>query len=162
MKVHQILGSLLLATMVAGCGAEASVADAGTAAPLSSAAEADIRRSTADFAVAALANDADALANLYAEDAVFMPPNEPAVVGKDAIRTRLAADTYQAFTLQLSSVEGRGDLAYSHGTYAIRFQPGNEGEFIDDTGKWLVVQRKLADGSWLNIADIYNSDQPPK
>ncbi len=162
MKVHQILGSLLLATMVAGCGAEASVADAGAAAPLSSADDAAIRQATADFVVAAMANDADAMANLYTEDALFMPPNEPATVGKDAIRTRLAADTFQTFTLQVSSVEGRGDLAYSHGTYAIRFQPGNEGEFIDDTGKWLVVHRKQADGSWLTIADMYNSDQPPK
>ncbi len=161
MKVHQILGSLLLATMVAGCGAEASVADTGAAAPLSSADEDAIRQSAADFVTAALANDANALANLYAEDAVLMFPNEPAVVGRDAIRTRLAADTYQAFTLQVSSVEGRGDLAYSRGTYTIRFQPGSEGDFIDDTGKWLVVQRKQ-DGSWLNIADIYNSDEPPK
>ena len=158
MKVYEILGSLLIATMVAGCGAEA----AGTAAPLSSADDVAIRQATADFAAAALANDADALANLYTEDAVFMPPNEPAVVGKDAIRARLAADTYQAFTLQVSSVEGRGDLAYSRGTYTIRFQPGNEGDFIDDTGKWLVVHRKQADGSWLTLTDIYNSDEPPK
>ncbi len=158
MRVHHILGSLLVATIVAGCGAEA----AGTAAPLSSADDVAIRQATADFAAAALANDADAMANLYTEDALFMPPNEPATVGKDAIRTRLAADTFQTFTLQVSSVEGRGDLAYSHGTYAIRFQPGNEGEFIDDTGKWLVVHRKQADGSWLTIADMYNSDQPPK
>ena len=158
MRVHQILGSLLIATMAAGCGAEAAI----TGAPLSSAAEADIRQSTADFVTAALANDADALASLYTEDALFMPPNEPAVVGRDAIRTRLAADTYQAFTLQVSSVEGRGDLAYSRGTYTIRFQPGNEGDFIDDTGKWLVVHRKQADGSWLTLTDIYNSDEPPK
>ncbi len=160
MKVHQILGSLLLATMVAGCGAEAGVTDA--AAPLSSADEAAIRQSAADFVAAALANDADAMANLYTEDAVAMFPNEPAVVGKDAIRNRLGADTYEAFTLAVTAVEGRGDLAYSRGTYTIRFQPGSEGDFIDDTGKWLVVQRKQADGSWLNIADIYNSDLPPK
>lgn len=160
MKVHQILGSLLLATMVAGCGAEASVA--GAAAPLSSADEDAIRQSAADFVTAALANDANALANLYAEDAVLMFPNEPAVMGLDAIRNRLGADTYRAMTLTVTAIEGRSDLAYSRGTYTITFQPGSEGDFIDDTGKWLVVQRKQADGSWLNIADIYNSDQPPK
>ncbi len=160
MKVHQILGSLLLATMVAGCGAEASVADA--AAPLSSADEAAIRQSTADFVRAALANDADAIANLYTEDAVLMFPNEPAYVGREAIRNRFAADTHLALTLPIDDVDGRGDLAYARGTFTYRFQQGGEGDPMDDAGKWIILLRKQADGSWLTIADMYNSDLPPK
>ncbi len=159
MRIHQTLGSLLIATMVAGCGESQA---AGAAAPLSSADEAAIRKTSEDFVTAAMANDAEAMASLYAEDAVLMFPNEPAVVGLDAIRTRLAADTFQTIMLPVSAVEGRGDLAYSRGTFTIRFQPGSEGDFIDDTGKWLVVLRKQADGSWLNIVDIFNSDLPPK
>ena len=148
-----------MATLAAACSESEA---ASIAAPLSSADEAAIRQSAQDFARAAVANDADAMANLYTEDAVVMFPNEPAIVGKDAIRTRFAADTTLVLTLQVSGVEGRGDLAYSRGTYTQKIQPTGEGDPIDDTGKWVVVQRRQADGSWLVIADIFNSDLPPK
>ncbi len=57
----------------------------------------------------------------YTEDAVLMPPNGPAVQGRDDIQA-----FWESFPpvadLDLANVEiaGRGDLAYVRGTYKLK------------------------------------------
>ena len=36
-----------------------------------------------------------------------------------------------------------------------------KGKQVNDTGKYVVVFRKQADGAWKVAADIFNSDLPP-
>src|SRR5574341_211504 len=66
------------------------------------------------------AGSADDLAKLIAEDAVWMPPGAPAVVGREAIRARYAAqfaNLQSIFTLYPGQIRVSGNLAWLRGAY---------------------------------------------
>ena len=69
----------------------------------------------------------------YADDALLMMPNAPAMQGKSAIET---------------------------GTFEWTLTP-KSGAAMTDKGKYLTVWKKQADGTWKIIRDINNSDLPP-
>jgi ketosteroid isomerase-like protein len=64
------------------------------------------------------------------------------------------------FRPQIIEVDGRGDLAYVRGTYSMMLTLPGATEPINDTGKYIEIWRKQADGSWRVIRDIFNSDLP--
>ena len=108
------------------------------------------------------ARDWPTLTAEYADDAVRMPPNAPAVHGRDAIRQFMNGyPPISAFTFRLVNLEGDGQLAYMHGAWTITFTPAGAATPISDSGKILVVLRKQADGTWLRVADTWNSDLAP-
>jgi ketosteroid isomerase-like protein len=99
------------------------------------------------------------------QDAVEMPPNEPATVGRAAIRHRYAswfevgAETSE-FTLTSVDIDGMDGLAYDRGTWTWTGIPPGMTELITDTGKYLGIARRQEDGTWLWTAVIWNSDLP--
>lgn len=103
-------------------------------------------------------NDWDALSNLFTPDAVLMPPNGPAVIGRAAI-----ADWEQInesgfrIALDIAAIDGEGDAAYVHGRSCV-FIPDGAGGYGVDIGKFLEVRKRQSDGAWLMEADIFNSD----
>jgi ketosteroid isomerase-like protein len=107
--------------------------------------------------------DADGMANLYAEDALLMPPGAPAVTGRPGIKTFLGADAARSkaagISLKNGSVTGagvNGDTGWISGTYTV---VDGSGATID-SGSYLSVHRRTG-GSWPYIRDIWNSDRPP-
>jgi len=46
------------------------------------------------------------------------------------------------------------------GTWTLAIAAAGRTPAIEDHGKFLEVRRKQADGSWLMVADIFNSDVP--
>ena len=126
--------------------------------------EADIAsiRATADsFGVNAVAGRAAANAALFAENGVFMPPNQPAVEGRAAIEAWFAAfPKISEFKHQIVTVDGLGDIAYVRGTYQITIAAMGKTPAATDHGKYLEVRRKQADGRWLTAFDVFNSDVP--
>ena len=110
-----------------------------------------------------LARNWDALAAEYAEDAVRLPPNQPPVQGRAAIRRWLdQLPPITSFSFHLDELHGTGSLAYLRGSYTITVAPSGAAP-ISDAGKELIVLRRQADGSWLRVADAWNSNlAPPK
>jgi ketosteroid isomerase-like protein len=53
-------------------------------------------------------------------------------------------------------VYGSGDLAYEVGNYVLTIQPEGQ-EPIEDKGKYVVVWKQIADGSWKMHVDIWNT-----
>lgn len=96
----------------------------------------------------------------YAPDAVVLPPNGPAVSGEAAILAFLQAfPPITHFAFDLLEVEGMADMAWVYGTYVLTMSP--EGATpVEDTGKYLEIWKKQADGSWRVFRDIFNSDLP--
>lgn len=77
----------------------------------------------------------DALAEEYASDAVRMPPNQTAVLGRDAIRRWLnQLPPIANFSFHLDGVGGTGSIAYLRGTYNITVAPSGM-KPITDSGK---------------------------
>lgn len=115
------------------------------------------------FVAAANAGDAAGLANLYTDDAVQMEPNRPAVVGREAIQSRFQ-EIYQTYSENLSvSVEETavaGDWGYGRGSHTLTLTPKAGGDAVEDTGKWLNVVQRQADGSWKIARHIWNSNKP--
>jgi uncharacterized protein (TIGR02246 family) len=103
------------------------------------------------------------IAALYTEDGAMMPPNAPIGKGRDAIQqTWSSMMGTPGFDLNIMPdqiiVSSSGDMALDRGTYKLAMAPG--GKAISDTGKYVVVWRKVG-SEWKAAADIFNSDLPP-
>ncbi len=100
-------------------------------------------------------HDAESLAALYAPDAVLLPPNQPAVFGRDAIAaTNAAFFTTGDFKIDVEPLETviDGELAYVAGRYRMWTGDGT----LVDHGKYIEIWHTV-NGEWLISRDIYNS-----
>jgi uncharacterized protein (TIGR02246 family) len=124
-------------------------------------AEAAIGQNTRAFTDLAVRGDAAGIANMYATDAMFMPPNAPAVRGRDAIRqvwAGLLGSGAVQLTLTTEKVLRSGNLAVEVGRYDFTVTPKG-GAAMHDVGKYSVTWRNT-NGEWKIAVDIYNSDLP--
>jgi len=151
--------SWLAAGIVALAG---SVAGLARAAPPASADEAAVRAQSTSWEKAYNGGDAKAVAALYAEDALLLPPGAPAVRGRAAILEYFTRDIAGAraagavFVVNPKTDVGvSGDQGWESGTYQVTVRGA-----VVETGKFLSVSRKR-DGKWLYIRDTWNSDAPP-
>ena len=103
-------------------------------------------------------NDWDALAELFTADATMMPPNGPAVVGRDAIAAWEAEyETGFQIAFDVQEIGGEGDFAYVRGRSCV-FIPLETGDYGVDVGKYLEIRKKDENGDWLIVSDVFNSD----
>ena len=107
--------------------------------------------------------DGDALASLYDEKAILMPPGAPAAQGRAAIRAYLAADSAASakagvtFHLGANPDGGvNGEMGWVSGTYSVTDKAGK----VVETGKYLSVSKKEG-GKWMYVRDTWNSDGTP-
>lgn len=115
---------------------------------------------------AVMNQDADSVAALYTEDAVQMPHGRPIVQGRQAIRAALVASagpftdlvSFWGVSPGRESVEG--DVAYRWGTYWLMVGDTIGTEPTPHAGKYLVLLRKQAPGSWRIAREIWTVDQP--
>jgi len=110
-----------------------------------------------------IAGDAAAFAALCTEDAVSMPPNAPALVGKEAFQSRLKAMFDEATIQQTSTteeVEVAGTWAFARITFTVTTTPKAGGDAVEDNTKNLTIFRRQPDGSWKLHRSIFNSDNP--
>ena len=146
---------VMVSTMMIGCAAAPAPVD--TAAE-----EAKLKAESLIWFDHFAKADADALANLYAEDAQLMPPNAPAVTGRAGIRTFLGNEANgtksQGISLKNGTVTGAGvsgDTGWISGNYTVTDKTGA----TIDSGSYLSVHHKV-NGTWLYIRDTWNSDRP--
>jgi ketosteroid isomerase-like protein len=113
------------------------------------------------FADNARSGNAAGLAAGYAEDAILMPPNAPAMRGRAAIQQ------FWGGFLGLGKIDvvltpekfvASGDVATEAGKYDLTITP-NGGAPIHDVGKYSETFRKTG-SQWLTEIDIFNSDLP--
>jgi uncharacterized protein (TIGR02246 family) len=110
------------------------------------------------------AGDLDSWMSLYADDAVRMPPNKPALFGKDSIRSMMQS-FFENYTSDLKETTEEvivaGNWAFARGTFIITLTPKAGGESIQDSGKWVAFVKRYPDGSWRIYRNIHNSNLPP-
>jgi uncharacterized protein (TIGR02246 family) len=139
----------------------ASMAGLAYAASPASADEAAIRAQAASWEKAYNGGDAKAVAALYAEDALLLPPGAPGVRGRTAIQEFFAKDVAGSkaagavFALNPKTDVGvSGNMGWESGTYKVTVKGA-----VVETGKFLSVSRKI-NGKWLYIRDTWNADAP--
>ena len=129
--------------------------------------EAAIRQEELDWSKVTEAGDLNDSTGYYSfllDDAVFLPPNEPALNGKEAIRKMVDgmfampgfAVKWQPTTAEASS---SGDLGYAIGTYELTVNDA-AGKPMTERGKYLNIWKKQSDGKWKVAAEAFNSDMP--
>ena len=138
-----------------GCGQKAT-----DSAAVEKQAKADVRV----FIPAFNSGDVDTLVAMYAPDAEVMAPGNPRAVGHDAIRAVL---TKESAAMQAAGVSivlndddkaaASGDLGYHSGSFVVKDSAGT----VVDSGNYLAVLQRQADGKWLLLRDTWNSDRPP-
>ncbi len=108
--------------------------------------------------------DPESSLGAYTDDVVFMPPGEPGVKGKEAVRNWLAT-AYEQFDIKLRYTSGdikvSGDSAFEHYAGNATFTPKAGGDAIVEQIKGIHIYHRQADGSWKITHDIWSSDAPP-
>ena len=112
-----------------------------------------------DWGIANNSGDIDKLVSFFTDNAVNIPPNEPALIGKEAIR-----DWFQQFSDKFTmeqegtveDVQVSGDLAFTRGTSTTILTPKAGGESPKINGRWVTIYRKQSDGTWKCICNIWN------
>lgn len=108
--------------------------------------------------------NASAVGALYAEDALLMPPNA------EMIRGRAGTAEFWGGAIKmgvkdavLTTVELRheGRSVEEVGKYLLRVEPVGQAPF-EDHGKYVVLWKQDADGTWRMHRDIWNSNLPPR
>jgi ketosteroid isomerase-like protein len=117
---------------------------------------------SAEFAIAAKgwqeaydSGNVDAIAAVYTEDCVLMPPNAELGSGKEYIRTTFQGMLDAGLAGEIATLEAAaaGGVGYHAGTYALYAPDGS----VVDRGKFIEGWKKV-DGEWKIDHDIYNSD----
>jgi uncharacterized protein (TIGR02246 family) len=107
------------------------------------------------------ARDAAALASLYADSAILMPPNEPMVTGRAAIRSWFERALPRLGRVSIMAVEsgGEGDRAFQIGTFTTAALSDGSAPSSTRSGKYVLLLNHNA-GQWRIQCDIWNLDQP--
>ena len=120
-----------------------------------------IKDMVAKFNDAVNAANIDELMSFYADDAVEIPPSEPAIIGKGAIRKNLQ-ELLEEMTPHeeyvVKSVHVGGDLAVAHVTWASIAMNKNGVEQIGPGGNWIANFEKQPDASWKCIYSIFSDE----
>ena len=114
---------------------------------------------------AMLANDADACADLYADDALLVLPGSGAIKGKKAIAEAYAGwlKSVKVTDAALMDTQYRsaGRVSAGWGRFKVTTAPKAGGAATTETGTWCAVATQQKDGAWKYVADHAADDPPP-
>jgi len=105
-------------------------------------------------------SDVEALLSLYTDDPILMPQGQPAVTGKDAIRS-LYQSFFGEFTVKgkgtVVEIAVSGDLGYFWSNYTLTASPKAGGDQIKGEGRSVFIVKRQNDDSWKIARLIDNS-----
>ena len=107
------------------------------------------------------AGQAEEWMSLFSDDIIWMNPDQPALVGKDAVRGSvgpLFADLNNEHVITVDEVSVAGNWAFVRTTYTWRFTPKAGGETSEELGKEVFILRRQTDSSWRITRAIWNKN----
>jgi uncharacterized protein (TIGR02246 family) len=119
--------------------------------------KAEIQRLSDKFSENASKGDADAVAALYAEDAMILPLEAPIVKGRAAIQDFWKPLFEAGLKAKLTTLEATaaGDFVNEIGKYTLKHADGS----LVQEGKYIVIWKRSGK-TWQIHRDIWNSDTP--
>jgi ketosteroid isomerase-like protein len=150
----QALSILPILALFIVCGAPSARAD-------DSAVNTTARHAHEAYTSAINSNNLETLVAMLSADVVFLSPNEPAVIGRAAVRAWSGA-YLKAYTIHWDKAEKEftvaGNWAFERYSYKQNDKPKDGGAPVTDTGKGLIVYHLDSDGKWRVARDAWNSD----
>lgn len=121
--------------------------------------------SAATALLKALRNDSpDSLLALMADDVIIMPPNEPVLRGKPAVRTWYEQFVHQMRTQSLEITKRElfvgDDYATEVAQFAWTLVPVAGGAPIVDRGSYVQLWHRSANARWVFTREVWNSTTP--
>ncbi len=110
-----------------------------------------IRRMRREWVHTVNSGDLDRYTEMLTQDAVWIPPGQPAVEGRKAIREWLEPifrDYRYDFALKGSRVQVAGDWAVERGVFDSSLQRRQGGDLQHQTGTYIVLWRQSETGEW--------------
>jgi uncharacterized protein (TIGR02246 family) len=112
------------------------------------------------------AGQVDSVANVFAEDAWQMPPNQAPLVGRDSIRSfwgNAVRGGRWEFDLRTADVVAADSVAVERGSFTLKFTAGAQAPMpsFEDRGNYVVLWRRERDGRWRIVWDAPVSVLPP-
>lgn len=111
---------------------------------------------------AIIAGDTERYLTFLTDDAVLMPPNGPAVSGKEAIGNWNRAISQQVritnYTSRDEEIVVAGDWAFRRAAMHWTLTPVPGGAGAADSGKYIILYRRQPDGSWKVARDMWSSN----
>lgn len=123
-----------------------------------------IREQGARWIAAAEVEDAAAIAEIYAEDALFLPPGQDPLRGRDTIRSLFEAQfgaMDAAYDFSIEELEVADDWAWRRGRYVVDARLAN-GDTLRADDKFVDIWRRGTDGRWRIAVDIWNANPEPE
>jgi ketosteroid isomerase-like protein len=112
------------------------------------------------FSEAFYRGDADALSQMYTEDAEWLIPEAPIVRGRNAIAQAwksIIGSGGNTVRVDIGDVQEFGTWAYEVGAFTANAPDGN----VLNAGKYIVIWKQQSTGEWKTHRDIFNWDVPP-
>ncbi len=145
MRYKMPIALMILSLTLTGWSAAQSANDA----------DAGIKTLNQSYEKAVKAADVSAMANLWADDGVMLPPGEPAVVGSRQIRAWLSRNQPENSQAQISNVSANwrditvaGDYAFQWAPTFVNIRSADNTAGVHMSGTALQVLKKQPDGSW--------------
>lgn len=158
-NIFMVIPLVFLCCLIVGCQRRGEVAEEPVAD-----AEADIqaiRDMIVELESAVNAGDTDRSMALSADDIVVIRPNEPALIGKEAVRN----STQQEFdelelqdVYEIKNIHVSGDLAVTHFLWSTKLKIKANGKSDETNGNWITVAERQPDGAWKCIYSIWSDE----
>jgi ketosteroid isomerase-like protein len=99
---------------------------------------------------------------VYTDDLISLAPDGSMVRGRAALREfwvwYLARASKVHVEHERLALEVEGDSAWEFSSYRQRIE-WRDGSVLEDSGKWLTVRKRAADGSWKTHMGSWTSDR---
>ena len=162
MRVHcSGFGVFLL--VMSGCNSGSSAAvSAGSIAAKSTNDKAALMQTSREWAKAAASGDVERTLSFWADTAIVLEPDRPALVGKAAIRKMVERSmNVPGFSItwepERAWVSLSGDVGYLIERNKVSFAD-SAGKVHTHYGKAVTVWTKDANGDWKNVVDTWNGN----
>lgn len=159
----------LAAVVVANAGCNFGSTSSGTASSTSAGSgdeAAALMQASRDWAKAAASGDVERIVSYWADDAIVLEPEQPALVGKAAIRGIVERSMkIPKFSITWEPERGvvsqAGDMGYLIEHNRVTFADST-GKTHTVFGKAVTIWKKDANGNWKCVVDIWNGGPTEK
>lgn len=123
--------------------------------------KAAVMQASRDWAASLSSGDLERIVSYWSDDAVLMPPDEPALVGKANIRAYVSGMLgVPGFSItwepEQAGISASGDMAYLIERNTASFSDSTGGK-VTQLAKSVTIWRKNAEGQWKCVVDTWNN-----